>query len=111
MPKLDLDQLKELKDPIEFHVEGKDFVVPDLRPSRIQKALDALARLDSDSEHHDPEAQMGDVFASYLAIMTDAPKEGFEELDLRYTAKIVEFLTDQVGIKQEIEQKGKKRKR
>lgn len=81
MPKKNFDDVS-LFEPIEFTLEGKDYVIKKVTSKMMQDA--------TKSSKDNPDSL--DVLAEQVAVFTGAPKEEFQSVDIRKLGAVIQFI-------------------
>ncbi|NCC60055.1 MAG: hypothetical protein EOM12_03765 [Verrucomicrobiae bacterium] len=86
MPKLNIDELKQLSEPIEVTLEGKDYAVTKIS-SELMESVTALAKEDSKEP---------DILAKQLGMLLGVDAAEFKSVDVRKLGRAIKFITETV---------------
>jgi len=83
---LNLDEMKELTEPIGFQLKGEKFEVAGITSELLEKVQDLTDELTDKGE------TLEVIHSEILSFMTGAPKEKFQGLDVRQTSAAINHI-------------------
>jgi hypothetical protein len=85
MPKYNIDEMKQLAEPIEIVLEGKTYIVSKINTDMLKKA-------DAAGENKDIDTPI-----KQLAIFVGVDPNELKDIDLRKIGKAISYITDSIG--------------
>ena len=92
MPKYNVDEIPGILDPIEFTLEGRDYVINKVDPDTMSDVYDMA----KDATDPNSERGMRGLHARQLAKFTGKDQSEFEGVDLRKTTALIDWITEQI---------------